>query len=87
MKNEKIELTKNDNDQMEMRKALIVDKQREMQKLQLEAQIFSKEYQSFTKELFDKYKLDDKKQYTIQGGFIIEAEVEKEVDKQTIQEK
>ncbi len=69
-----IELSKKDNDQMEMRKALITDKQREMQKLQLEAQIFTKEYQGFVTELYAKYELDSDKQYTIKDGMIIEVE-------------
>jgi hypothetical protein len=77
---EKIELSKNDNDQMELRKALIMDKQREMQKLQLEAQIITREYQSYISELYKKHKLDEKKQYTIKNGFITEIV---EDDKQT----
>jgi len=80
----KIELSKNDNDQMEMRKSLIVDKQREMQKLEIEAQIFSKEYQAFVADLYEKYKLDKDKQYTMKNGFIEEVV---EDDKQTKKEK
>ena len=82
----KAELSKNDNDQMEMRKALIVEKQREMQRLQLEGQIFTKEYQTFVQELYNKYKLDSNKQYTIEQGYIIEVEEEKD-DKSSVQKK
>ena len=69
----KIELSKNDNDQMELRKALIMDKQREMQKLQLEAQIIASEYQAYIKTLYEKHGLDMTKQYTVKGGFIEEV--------------
>lgn len=74
----KVELSKSDNDQLELRKSLILDKQREIQKLSLEAQIFTKEYQFLVKELYEKYNLDSSKEYTINNGFITEVKVDKQ---------
>ena len=83
VESKKVELSKSDNDQLELRKAIITDKQREIQKLNLEAQIFTKEYQFLVKDLFKKYNLDETKEYTINNGFIVEV---KKVDKQTSEE-
>ena len=52
--NEKIELSKNDNDQLEIRKSLIIRKQNEIRNLELEAQLIINEYHNYTKILYKK---------------------------------
>jgi len=81
---DKIELSKEDNDQLEMRKSIIISKQNELRRIGLEAQLFTNEYQAYTKELYTKYNLDMTRQYTIKDGFF--SVVEEQVDKQAEQE-